>query len=93
MKKRFLSMVLLLAFVFGMGVPVAAYDGANARLTEEEVAPFITEYFTKRVALQDDATALDGLAADGTIEDELIRVNRIWMKRQQFLTVQWMYMK
>lgn len=78
MKKRFLSMVLLLAFVFGMGVPVAAYDGANARLTEEEVAPFITEYFTKRVALQDDATALDGLAADGTIEDELIRVNRIW---------------
>ena len=29
MKKRFLSMVLLLAFVFGMGVPVAAYDGGN----------------------------------------------------------------
>lgn len=27
MKKRFLSMVLLLAFVFGMGMPAAAYGG------------------------------------------------------------------
>lgn len=32
MKKRFVSTVLLLAFVFGMGMPAAAYDGGYVEL-------------------------------------------------------------